>query len=58
MIDHSFPACAFLLLLLGGGGLEAEISSCTLIPLLGQDQSIVAQQTETTVGECSLTSCV
>ena len=37
---------------------KVEISSCTLIPLLFQDQSTVAQRAETTVAECFLTSCV
>ena len=35
---------------------KVEISSRTLIPLFGQDQSTVAQRAETTVTECSLTS--
>ena len=37
---------------------EVEISSRTLIPLFGQDQSTVTQRAETTVTECSLTSCM
>ena len=51
MFDHSAPACAFFFFLV-------DISSRTLIPLLCQDQSTVAQRAETTVAECSLTSCV
>ena len=37
---------------------KVEISSGTLIPLFGQNLSNVAQRAETTVAECSLTSCV
>ena len=37
---------------------KVEISLCTLIPLLCQDQSTVAQWAETTVTKCSLMSCV
>ena len=37
---------------------KAEIRSRILIPLLGQDQFTVARRAETTVAECSLTSCV
>ena len=51
-IDHSFPACAFLLFFF-----KVENTSRTLIPLLGQDQSTVAQRAETTVAQRSLTSC-
>ena len=36
---------------------KVEISSRKLIPLLGQDQSTVAQRPETTITECFLTSC-
>ena len=43
MFDESFPACVFVVVF------EVEI---------GQDQSKVAQRAETTVDECSLTSCV
>ena len=46
-----FPTCAFFFF-------EVEISLCTLIPSLCQDESIVAQWAETTVAKCSLTSCV
>ena len=35
-----------------------EISLCTPVPLLGQDQSTVAQQAKMTVAKCSLISCV
>ena len=52
MFDNSFSACAFF------PPEVVEISSRTLIPLLGQDQSTVAQRAETTVTECSLTSRV
>ena len=61
MVDHSFPACAFLSFFLSfffflwGGWVE--ITSRTLVPLLCQDQPTVVQQAETTVVECSLTSC-
>ena len=38
---------------------EVESNARTLIPLfLGQDQSTVARRAETTVAECSRTSCV
>ena len=37
---------------------KVDISSRTLIPLFMPGQSIVAQPSETTVAECSLTSCV
>ena len=47
-----FPPAAFFFFF------EVEISSRTLIPLFGQDQSTVGQRAETTVAECSLTSCV
>ena len=50
MFDNLFPACAFFF--------KVEISSRTLIPLFGPDQSTVAQRAETTVTECSLTSNV
>ena len=36
---------------------KVEISARTLIPLLCQDKSTVAQRAETTVTECSSTSC-
>ena len=55
MFDHFFPACAFFFLFFF---FLVEISSRTLIPLFGQDQSTVGQRAETTVAECSLTSCV
>ena len=48
---HSVPALFF-------SSSEVEISSHTLIPLFGQDQSTVAQRAEMTVTECSLASCV
>ena len=48
-IIHSSPALFFFLV---------EVSSRTLIPLFGQDQSTVAQRAETTVTECSLASHV
>ena len=51
MFDNPLPACALIFF-------EVEISSRTLIPLLSQDQSTVAQRAETTVAECSLTSRV
>ena len=54
MFDHSFPTCAFFLSFFF---FKVEISLHTLIPI-GQDQSIVAQQAEMTVAECSLASCV
>ena len=38
--------------------LQAEISSRTLIPLLGYDQSTVVQRAETSLAACSLRSCV
>ena len=38
--------------------IKVEVSSRTLISSLGQDQSTVAKPAETTVAECSLTSCV
>ena len=47
------PAPFFLLLFF-----KVEISSCTLIPFLGQDQSTVAQRAETTVTKCFLMSCM
>ena len=53
MFDHSFPACAFLFLFF-----KVENRLRTLISLLGQDQSTVAQRAETTVAECSLTVTV
>ena len=37
---------------------KVEISSRTLIPLLCQDQSTVAQRAEATVTKCCLTSCM
>ena len=37
---------------------EVVINSRSLIPLIIQDQSTVAQRAETNVAECSLTSCV
>ena len=37
MFDNSFSACAFFF-----SSFEVEISSCTLIPLFGQDQFTVA----------------
>ena len=62
MFNNSFSACAFFFLFLVFFFLsflyKVEISSHTLIPLFGQDQSTVAQRAETTVTECSLTSCV
>ena len=48
-----FPTCAFFFFFF-----EVEISSRTLIPPSGQDQSTVAQRVKTTVDERSLTSCV
>ena len=50
MFDHSFPACAFSL----KWGLARRAH---YFHFLGQDQSTVAQRAETTVAECSLTSC-
>ena len=47
-----FPCLRFLLLVL------VEIISHTLIPLLRQDQSTVAQRAKTTAAECSLMSCL
>ena len=47
-----FPCLRFLLLVL------VEIISHTLIPLLRQDRSTVAQRAKTTAAECSLMSCV
>ena len=41
MFDNSFPACTFFS--------KWRSGQCTLIPLLGQDQSTVAQQAEVTV---------
>ena len=52
MFDHSFPACACFFIF------KVEINSGTLIPLFCQNQSTVAQRAETTVAECSLSSCV
>ena len=49
MLDHSFPTCTFF---------KVETSSRTLILLCRPDQSTVAKRAETTVAECSLTSCV
>ena len=46
-----FPACAFFVL-------NWRSARAHQFHLLGQDQSTVAQRTETTVAECSLTSCV
>ena len=53
MFDKSFSASGFLLL-----SCQVEISSRTLIPLFGWDQSTVAQRAKTTETECSLTICV
>ena len=53
MFDDSFSACAFFFFFF----FEMEISSCTLIPLFGQDQSAVAPRAEMTVDVRSLTSC-
>ena len=56
LYDHSFPACAFFSFCF----FEVEISSRTLIPLvmLGSVHSGSASCDETTVAECSLTSCL
>ena len=53
MFDQSFPACAFFFFFF-----EVKISTRTNSTVLGQDQSTVAQPAETTVAECSMTSCV
>ena len=52
MSDNSFPvrSCCFFF--------KVDISLRKLTHSLGQDQSKVAQRTETKVTECSLTSCV
>ena len=56
---HSSPArCCFFLFLFVCLLFLIEISSRTLIPLFCQDQSTVAQRAQTTVTECSLTSCL
>ena len=47
MLYNSFPACAFFFFF-----------QWRLADSLGLDQSTVAQRAETTVIECSLTSCV
>ena len=53
MFDNSFSACAFFVFCfcLFVCFFEVKISSRTLIPLFCQDQSTVAQRTETTVTE-------
>ena len=53
MFNHSISACAFFFFFF-----EVVINSRSLIPLIIQDQSTVAQRAETNVAECSLTSCV
>ena len=60
MFDNLFSASAlfFFFLFFFCYFSEVEISSRTLIPLFGQDQSTVTQRAETTVTECSLSSCV
>ena len=50
--DDSFPACAFFFFFKWRSALAHQFH------FLGQDQSTVAQRAETTVAECSLTSCV
>ena len=54
MFDNLFPASAFFFFFF----FKVEIRSHTLIPLLGQDQSTVAQRAEMTVAECSFASYV
>ena len=53
MFDNSLPACAFLLFFL-----KWRLTRAHYFHSLGQDQSTVAQQAETTVTECSPPSCV
>ena len=55
MFDHSFPACVFFLFVFF---FEVEIGSRALIPLFIPGSVHVSQRAETTVAECSLTSCV
>ena len=54
MFGYSFPHLRFFFFFF----FEVEISSRTLIPPSGQDQSTVAQRVKTTVAAYSLTSCV
>ena len=54
MFDHSFPACAVVVVVVVVVFLKVD----TYSTLLGQDLSTVAQRAETTLAECSLTSCV
>ena len=51
MLDHSFPAYALFFL-------KWRLACPHLFNSLRQDQSTVVQRAETTVTECSLTSCV
>ena len=53
-LDDAFPTRGFFLLV---AAVLAEIARAYQIHFLGQDQSTVAQRAETTVTECSLTSC-
>ena len=54
MFDNSFPACAFFFLFFF---CKCRLAHTHLFHSLGQDQSTVAQQAETTVTKCSLASC-
>ena len=53
VFDYSFPACAFSFF-----RSFLEISTRTLIPLLRPGSVHSGSEVETTVAECSLTSCV
>ena len=50
--DHSFPACIFFFFL------KRRLACTHQFLSLRQDQSTVVKRAETTVAECSLTSCV
>ena len=54
--DKSFSACAFLFVYLFSF-LSGDPFTYTNSTFSGQDQSTVAQRADTTVAECSLTSC-
>ena len=60
MFDHSFLGCAFFFLyfFFFFFFLKLRLARAHYFHSLSQDQSTVAQQAETTVAECSLTSFV
>ena len=58
MFDHSFSAWAFYFYLFIYLFLKWRLARAYLFHSACQDQSTVAQRTETTLAKCSLTSCV